>query len=122
MTDLSKLPVHVILRPEDIEGDEAALRKIYINLSPEADIAVELWPTLSYAAKKDVMDSAQCGDVAAAAEDLLLEAVENGTVVPQWVIDAGDQLLEHWGWSPNVETACAALQARLDEHNRGGGE
>lgn len=89
---------------------------------PEVDLAQELWFKLSLRARSFLLGRARIGDFDWASELMLMYAVEEGVVVPQWVIDTKDKLEEHWGWSPNVEKACAALQARLDEHNRGGGE
>lgn len=113
-TSVYDLPV------EDITPE--ALDKLFLHYQPEARMAQELWPHLSLRARSSLLDRAHIGDFDWASELMLMYAVEEGIVVPQWVIDAGDTLAKDWGWSPNVEKACAALQARLDEHNRGGGE
>lgn len=105
---------------EDITPE--ALDELFLHYQPEVRMAQELWPVLSLKARRDIFHRARIGDFDWASELMLMYAVEEGIVVPQWVIDAGDTLAKDWGWSPNVEKACAALQARLDEHNRGGGE
>lgn len=117
--DTLQLPVHEHVT----EGvTSAELKKRFLGHHPETEIAVELWPQLSERAHWWALNYTDVGDTGLACEELLMFAVEESVVVPQWVIDAGAEIMEDWGWSPNVEKACAALQARLDEHNRGGGE
>lgn len=91
-----------------------ALRDMCMELQPETDMVTWLWPSLSDWGQRWFLSHLQVGDFYCGIEIALRDAVEQGVVAPQWLIDASAEFTEHWGWSPNVEKACAALQARLD--------